>query len=86
MALHKILCVDDEADMRQITQLALQSMGGFEVALCADGSEAIAAIEQSMPDLVLLDVMMPGLSGPETIKVIHENYPDLSVAVRRQLG
>jgi two-component system, OmpR family, response regulator len=65
--LRKILVVDDEPDLRTIAHLALRAVGGFEVAECASGTEAIARLDELGPDLVLLDVMMPGTDGPTTL-------------------
>jgi len=70
-ALRKILCVEDEADIRTIAELALGSVGGFQVLLCASGAEAIGKAVDFMPDLMLLDVMMPGMDGPDTLKALR---------------
>lgn len=66
-SLHSILYVDDEADIREIVQLSLQLDTGLAVTTCASGSEALAHLETHLPDLVVLDVMMPGLDGPATL-------------------
>jgi CheY-like chemotaxis protein len=65
--LQKILYVEDEVDIRLIVQIALEDMGGFTLKCCSTGYEAIAAVNEFMPDLILLDVMMPGLDGRETL-------------------
>jgi len=67
-ALKKILCVEDEADIRTVAEMALASVGGFEVLLCASGAEAIEKAVEFKPDLMLLDVMMPGMDGPDTLE------------------
>ena len=69
--LKKILCIEDEADIRTVAQLALASVGGFEVVLCPSGAEAIAEAAWFKPDIVLLDVMMPGMDGPDTLKALR---------------
>ena len=66
-ALHHILYVDDEPDLRAMVQVSLGLIGGFTVTLCASGAEALDQAASLRPDLILLDVMMPGLSGPETL-------------------
>ena len=71
MALHKILLVDDEADIRQIARLALESLGGFQIEECASGLEAPAAAVRFEPDLILMDVMMPGQDGPATLRALR---------------
>ena len=65
--IQKILHVEDDADIREITYLALAEFGGFEVMQCANGTDAIKKAAKFAPDLLLLDVMMPGLSGLETL-------------------
>ncbi len=58
----RILVVDDEADIRQLVSDVLESEG-YEVYLAANGEEALRMASQAVPDLVLLDVMMPGVDG-----------------------
>lgn len=68
----KILYVEDEQDIRTVGCMALQAVGGFDVVACASGPEAIAAAARARPDLLLLDVMMPGLDGPATLAALRE--------------
>jgi len=70
--LHSILYVDDEDDIREIVELSLRLDGGLDVAVCDSGSAALAYLEMRIPDLVVLDVMMPGLDGPGTLARIRE--------------
>ena len=67
----KILVVDDDNALREMVGIVLQS-GGFEVHYCDDGSGALAAFNASKPDLVLLDVMLPGKDGIEVCKEIRQ--------------
>jgi CheY-like chemotaxis protein len=69
--LHRILLVDDEADIRTVARLALEAIGGFEVRECASGLAAPAAVAEHAPQPVLMDVMMPGRDGPETLKALR---------------
>lgn len=69
--LKKILYVEDEADIRTVAQVALETVGGFEVCLCASGDEALEKAPGFGPDIVLLDVMMPGMDGPDTLEALH---------------
>jgi class 3 adenylate cyclase len=62
-----ILVVDDVADNVEILQMRLEAQG-YEVVTAADGLEALDKIHRLLPDLVLLDVMMPKLDGIETVK------------------
>ena len=62
-----VLLVDDEPDIRRIGQLALQRVAKWDVRLAASGPEAVELATAQTPDLVLLDVMMPGMDGPTTL-------------------
>ena len=74
--LQRILLVEDEADIRMVASIALEEVGGFEVRECSSGTEALEVAPDYRPDLVLLDVMMPGLDGPATLKALRDR-PDL---------
>ncbi len=67
----RILYVEDEPDIRAIAQMALEAVGGFTVIACASGSEALAAAATAQADLLLLDIMMPGMDGPSTLKALR---------------
>ncbi len=67
MELRRVLMVEDEPDIRLVAQLALESIGGYTVRTCASGAEALDAVGEFAPDMVLLDVMMPGMDGPTTL-------------------
>jgi CheY-like chemotaxis protein len=71
-SLQRVLCVEDDPDIRTILELSLATVGGLTVYCCADGREAVAAVPGFRPELVLLDVMMPGLSGPETLELLRQ--------------
>ncbi len=71
-SLHRILYVEDEPDIRTVAQMALQAVGGFAVIACASGRDALGAAPQARADLLLLDVMMPGMDGPTTLKALRE--------------
>ncbi|MEM1127833.1 MAG: response regulator [Bacteroidota bacterium] len=66
-----ILVVEDEDDIRGLVRLTLELSGGFQVSECASGDEAVQCVDDIQPDLLLLDVMMPGLDGPATMQQIH---------------
>ena len=70
--LNRILYVEDEPDIRMVAQMALEAVGGFTVIACASGQEALAAAATAKADLLLLDVMMPGMDGPSTLKALRE--------------
>jgi two-component system, OmpR family, response regulator len=66
--LKTVLYVDDEADIRQIVQIALELNGAIKVVAADSGEQALELARHHKPDLVLLDVMMPGIDGPTTLK------------------
>jgi two-component system, OmpR family, response regulator len=70
--LERILLVDDETDIRTVAAMALSSLGGFAVETSASGPEALARVSSWAPQLVLLDVMMPGMDGPATLAAMRE--------------
>jgi CheY-like chemotaxis protein len=67
MAIHKVLLVDDEDDIRTIGQVSLSRVGGWQTVLASSGADALAKAAAEQPDLILLDVMMPGMDGPTTL-------------------
>ena len=70
--LRRVMCVEDDADIRMILEFSLATVGGYEVCLCPGGRSALQQAPLFRPDLVLLDVMMPDLSGPETLAAMRE--------------
>jgi len=62
------MCVEDDPDIRTVLDFSLRGLGGYELCLCANGQEALDRVAAFGPQLVLLDVMMPGLSGPQTLE------------------
>ncbi len=69
----RILLVEDDPDIRTVAALALERIGGFEVETCDDGRTALERAEVLAPDLVLLDLMMPGLDGTEVLRRLREH-------------
>lgn len=70
-ALSRILYVEDDADVRHLASFALKAVGRFTVEACASGPEALARAEGFAPQLLLLDVMMPGMDGPTTLEKLR---------------
>jgi CheY-like chemotaxis protein len=70
--LNKILYVEDEPDIQTVALMALETIGGFTVQACSSGQEAIEAAPAFAPDLVILDVMMPGIDGPATMEALRK--------------
>jgi CheY-like chemotaxis protein len=68
----RVMCVEDDPDIRTILELSIGVIGGFTACLCASGPEALLKVEAFRPQLILLDVMMPEMSGPETLKELRK--------------
>lgn len=66
-ALSRIMCVEDDPDIRELLQVALEDLGGLEVKLVDNAEDGIDEIVDYAPQILLLDVMLPGLSGPEAL-------------------
>ena len=70
--LKRILCVEDEIDIQTVARLALEAVGGFQVTVCSSGEEALRVAPEASPDLILMDVMMPGMDGPSTLAELRK--------------
>ncbi len=70
--LQKVLYVEDDVDIREIATIALQDIGGLTVEVCESGAQALNVIDDFAPQLVLLDVMMPDMTGPETLVALRQ--------------
>ena len=68
----KLLHVEDDADIRQIAKLALELSGEFDVVQCEGGHDALTRLETFTPDVILLDMMMPGMTGKEALAHIRK--------------
>ncbi|MBD3662600.1 response regulator [Sulfitobacter aestuariivivens] len=73
----KILHVEDDADIREIAQLSLELSGEFELVQCESGEKALEAVNSFTPDVLLLDMMMPGMTGRQTLELMRQ-IPALS--------
>ncbi|MFB9274420.1 response regulator [Cohnella cellulosilytica] len=82
MSPFRVLVIDDSEMAREGIRMILQSTPDFEVvAEGSSGEEAIALSEQWMPDLVLMDIQMPGMGGLEATKRLKEKYPYLKIVM-----
>ncbi|MBS8225937.1 response regulator [Vannielia litorea] len=68
----RVLHVDDDDDIRAITQIALAVVGELEVLQCSSGLEALEVAQKFSPDILLLDVMMPDMTGEETLAALRQ--------------
>lgn len=82
----RVMVVDDSLAMEmQISKLLEGS--GFEVAaFCEDGETAIARYNEVQPDIVTMDIIMPGIDGLEAAKIIIEEHPDAKIIMVSSLG
>ncbi len=71
--LRTILYVDDEPDIREVVHMSLCLIEQLEVHTCDSGAHALELLPRLMPDLVLLDVMMPGMDGPTTLQRMRDD-------------
>ncbi len=70
--LQHILCIDDESDILEVTRLCLETVGGYRVTSCSSGRQGIEQAKRDIPDLVIIDVMMPDADGPSVLKLFRE--------------
>jgi DNA-binding response OmpR family regulator len=77
----KILLIDDEKDFCLITKQNLELGGGYKVIIATSGKEGISAARRDKPDLILLDIIMPSLSGFDVLKRLKEISETLSIPV-----
>jgi CheY-like chemotaxis protein len=67
----RVLVIDDETDLLEITTIALERLGGWTVRAVGDGAAGAQLAAEEQPDAVLLDVMMPGLDGEATARLLR---------------
>lgn len=67
----RILVIDDEDDIREIAQLSLEMVAGWEVLTASSGGEGLQVASAGQPDVILLDVMMPEMDGPATFRQLQ---------------
>jgi len=76
----KILVADDEIYMLRLLEMTFKK-GGYEVVTCRDGQEALALAGTASPQLIVLDVMMPGLDGLGALRQLKENPATKNIPV-----
>jgi CheY-like chemotaxis protein len=77
----KVLVIDDEDDIRHVARLALGRAGGMEVVDTARSEDAVNLAARERPDVILLDVMMPGRDGPATLAALRADERTAAVPV-----
>jgi CheY-like chemotaxis protein len=89
MKINKVLLVDDDQNIRTVAELTLRMVAKVEVELAASGKEALLKALTAEPDVILLDVMMPGMDGPTTFAELRkipslENIPIIFMTAKVQ--
>jgi CheY-like chemotaxis protein len=77
IALQRILLADDEPDILEISKIALETVGGFEVSVCTSGTTLLERLTEFEPDLIIVDVLMPDMTGPEVLREVRRR-PELN--------
>jgi len=77
----RILIVDDEDDIREVAQMSLEMVAGWEVFAARDGEEGLRMAAEHRPDAILLDVMMPGMDGPATAVRLRDDPQTAGIPV-----
>lgn len=75
-----VLIVDDEPNIRDVFREFLEEEG-YQVLIARNGQEALSTMELNRPDLVFLDIQMPGMNGVEVLRSIKETYPETKVVM-----
>jgi len=82
----KVLIVDDEAHIRKYISLIVKRLGSPQIIEAQNGEEALAAYEEHKPDIVLLDVNMPGMDGVQALEKLRETHPKAVVIMLTSLA
>ena len=77
----KVLIVDDEEDIRTVARLGLAAGGGMAVIETGSGEDAVELARAERPDVILLDVMMPGMDGPTTLAALRADADTAAIPV-----
>jgi len=77
----RILIIDDEDDIREVAQISLEALGGWEVTTATCGADGLAKAVAERPDAILLDVMMPDMDGPTTFRSLRADPATESIPV-----
>ena len=79
--LKRMMLVEDDADIRTVAVMALEMVGGLEVRAASSGAEALEIVGDYAPQLIVLDVMMPGMNGPEVLEKLRANPATAAIPV-----
>lgn len=77
----RVFVVEDEPDIQKLLRMSLEMLGKYDVEIYSDGEVALATIEAFQPDIILLDVMMPKMTGPEILEQIQKMETMVNIPV-----
>jgi CheY-like chemotaxis protein len=88
-SLSRVMLVEDEPDIQAVARVALEAIGGLTVDVCSSGLEAMKRVPEFNPDLILMDVMMPGMDGPTAFRQMQDReetaaYPVIFMTAKVQ--
>jgi CheY-like chemotaxis protein len=78
---YRLLHVEDEPDIREVVEISLSLDAGIILMSCASGADALVTAAEWEPDVILMDVMMPEMDGPQTLTHLRENVRTASIPV-----
>lgn len=81
MQAKRVLVIDNEEYIREVTQICLETVAGWQVLTAASGREGLVTAEAEQPDAILLDVMMPDMDGITTFQHLQENPATQNIPV-----
>lgn len=79
--IRRVLLVDDDPNMRLITRISVEGLTEWELTIATSGHEALSLSAQALPDLVLLDMMMPDMDGMTVFSELKKRFGDKTPAV-----
>jgi CheY-like chemotaxis protein len=77
----QILVIDDEEDIRELLQIALEMSTDWQILTAASGQEGVASALQNQPDAMIIDVMMPDMDGPTTVRQLRQHPTTQTIPV-----
>lgn len=81
MGVRRVLLVDDDELIREVAEISLAKVGGWDVLVASSGEEGLGTAVAEQPDAILLDVMMPVLDGPSTLARLQADPATASIPV-----
>lgn len=77
----RVLMIDDDSDIREVAALSVETIGGWEMLQAATSAEGLVKAEQELPDVILLDLMMPDVDGKTTLVRLKSNEKTAGIPV-----